>query len=183
MPPYRLTVCGIVELDRFARSGVTHVLSLLDPVAPLPDALAEYGNGYEHRVIRFDDVLTTEPGFRAPEPGHIRDVLSLGETLAEPAPGTHLLVHCHAGVSRSTAAAAILMARHNPGAEEEAFAAVGRIRPQAWPNTLMIHLADALLGCQGRLVEALLAYRRQAVAQAPWLSELVESAGRAHELP
>jgi predicted protein tyrosine phosphatase len=68
-------------------------------------------------------------------------------------------VHCHAGVSRSTAAAAILLAQRNPGEEAAAFRHVARIRPGAWPNRRMVEIADRLLQRDGRLIDGLRAMR------------------------
>ena len=82
--------------------------------------------GIDHELIRFDDVVAEYPGFEACTPAHIAQVLEFGERVhAEP--GSHVLVHCHAGVSRSTAAAAILMCQHAPGQEEAAFLKLLRV--------------------------------------------------------
>ncbi len=81
----------------------------------------------------------------------MEQILGVGRELARSAGGGHVLVHCHAGVSRSTAATAILLAQDNPGREAEAFAAVARLRPGAWPNARMVDFADDLLERDGRL--------------------------------
>jgi predicted protein tyrosine phosphatase len=60
------------------------------------------------------------------------------------------------GISRSSAAAAILLAvRAGPGSEAEALKNVGTIRPGARPNVRMLELADDVLGTGGALVRAL----------------------------
>jgi predicted protein tyrosine phosphatase len=67
-----------------------------------------------------------------------------------------VLIHCEAGVSRSSAAALIMYACWlGPGREQEAMERVLSQRPVAIPNRRMIELADKLLGRGGRLVEAL----------------------------
>ena len=61
-----------------------------------------------------------------------------------------MVVHCWAGISRSTAAAFISLCAINPDAPEELIAA--RLReasPTAYPNRLMVRLADAALGPPG----------------------------------
>jgi predicted protein tyrosine phosphatase len=66
-----------------------------------------------------------------------------------------VLIHCEAGVSRSTAAALIIYACWlGPGREREAMARVIAQRPIAIPNRRMVKLADSLLQLGGRLVEA-----------------------------
>ena len=66
-----------------------------------------------------------------------------------------ILVHCHAGVSRSPAAAFILMCQRNDGREQEAATVLRKQARHAWPNRLMVEIADALLARNGRLVTAL----------------------------
>ncbi|NQU11734.1 dual specificity protein phosphatase family protein [bacterium] len=67
----------------------------------------------------------------------------------------HLLIHCYAGISRSTATAlAILMQVYGQGREEEAVRHLFRIRPQAAPNPRIVLETDLILGCGGQLVAA-----------------------------
>ena len=76
-----------------------------------------------------------------PSPAHMETILDFGRAFRSrkdvDAP-SHLLVHCHMGVSRSTAAMMALMAQADPGESAEAlFARLLSIRPQAWPNSRM----------------------------------------------
>ena len=98
-------------------------------------------------------------------------------------PDSHVLVHCHAGISRSTAAAAILMCQHAPGQEEAAFLKLLGMRKHGWPNTRMVEFADTLLERDGALLRGLLAYRRALLQEKPHLSEVIRNIGRGHELP
>jgi predicted protein tyrosine phosphatase len=106
-------------------------------------------------VLRFHDIATPTPLMNAPGADDVGDLLSVGRELDAALADSHLLVHCHAGVSRSTAAAGILMARTNVGREAEAFETVIRLRPGAAPNQRMVKLADRQLQRDGRLVEGL----------------------------
>ena len=65
-----------------------------------------------------------------------------------------MLVHCYAGVSRSTAAALIILCQYNPGREMEAALALRWAAPHAKPNLRMIAIADQLLKCDGNLIDA-----------------------------
>ena len=146
--PRRLTICGLTELGAFQNAAVTHVLSILDPGYPEPADFAAYGP-HKRLTLRFDDIITPSPGMALPEGHHIEALLEFGKGLAAAVddPLNHLLVHCHAGISRSTASMTILLAEARPEAEEDAlFAHIREIRPQAWPNSRMIGLADDLLG-------------------------------------
>ena len=180
-----LTICGISELpDQGARS-VTHVLSILDPDHPDPEAFQAY-DPHHRTVLRFHDVIEPLPGMILPEPEHVRAVLQFGEDVAQnptsKAEG-HLLVHCHMGVSRSTAAMATLMLQSEPEeSEDRIMERLAEIRPQAWPNSLMIGFADDLLSRNGRLVDALRRHYGRQVQRDPKMARLMRELGRGREV-
>jgi predicted protein tyrosine phosphatase len=183
LAPFRITVCGIDELAGHGDAGVSHVLSILDPGWPVPSAFGTYGE-HERLELRFHDIIEDEAGMIPPRLEHIERLLAFGRDLmAEPPSGAHLLVHCHAGVSRSTASMAVILAQAQPARPAEAaFDKVLRIRPGAWPNLRIVELADALLGRQGELVAAAHGvYRRQAVRR-PELVDVMRSSGRGREV-
>ncbi len=179
--PYKLSICGLDELHGFCASDVTHVISILDPSWEDPEVFVRYGV-HSRVTFRFDDVVDPRPGHAHPERKHIADLLTHGMMLAQ-SRVEHLLIHCHAGVSRSTAAAAILMAQRQPGREAECFAQIRKVRPRNWPNSLMIRIADDLLGRRGALVAALREHHVEMAKQLPDLAALIRQGGRAHDLP
>lgn len=166
---YRLTICGLDELTMHADAEVTHALSIIDPEVPAPAALRAFDGLRQHWTLRFHDIAARSPDLNAPEQDDVQDLIAVGRELEIDADGGHLLVHCHAGVSRSTAAAAILLARANPGREAEAFEAVARLRPGAWPNARMVQLADALLERGGQLAAGLRAMQEARFSGPPGL--------------
>lgn len=180
-----LTICGIDELPSHGSRSVSHVLSVLDPERPDITAFADYGT-HHRTTLRFHDIIDPLPGQIMPSREHMEAILafgrSLGESREERTEG-HLLVHCHMGISRSTAAMATLMAQAEPGIDDdEIFSRLRGIRQQAWPNSVMIAMADEMLDRKGRLVEALRRhYGHQVVAQpkyAQWMGDL----GRGREV-
>ncbi|MCF8534323.1 MAG: protein-tyrosine-phosphatase [Reyranella sp.] len=178
---HKVTICGIPELPQHCSVGVSHVLSIIDTHAPRPSALDDFFE-IDHELIRFDDIVAEYPGFEACTPDHIARILEFGEKV-HARPDGHVLVHCHAGVSRSTAAAAILMTQHAPGQEEAAFLKLLGLRKHGWPNTRMVEFADRLLKRDGAMLRGLVAYRRALLQAKPHLSEIVRNIGRGHELP
>jgi predicted protein tyrosine phosphatase len=180
-----LTICGISELpDQSARS-VTHVLSILDPDRPDPEAFGAY-DPHHRMVLRFHDAIQPAPGVVLPEPEHVEAILRFGDDLAhsrlERADG-HLLVHCHMGVSRSTAAMLALMAQVHPReTEDRLLERLAEIRPQAWPNSRMVGFVDSLLSRDGRLTEALRRHYGRQIRRFPHFVELMRDLGRGREV-
>jgi predicted protein tyrosine phosphatase len=183
-PDLRLTVCGLTELEGHRAGRATHVLSILDPDYPEPEAFATY-DPHHRLTLRFHDIIGRWPGYEAPEREHVEALVAFGTELDEAGPALrHLLVHCHAGISRSTAALATLLARHTAlGDEAGIFARIREIRPIAWPNSRMIGFADDILGRGGRLNAALRDhYRLQAPERPEFMAELRRN-GRGAEIP
>ena len=76
-----------------------------------------------------------------------------------------MLIHCWAGISRSTAAAYIITCLLNPERDEAEIANTLRAAsPSATPNARLISVADEILGRNGRMVEAISAIGRGADA-------------------
>jgi predicted protein tyrosine phosphatase len=179
--PFRVTICGIPELGEHCAAGVTHVLSILDPEWPDPTAFAEFAP--HHRLsLRFHDIIDTEPGRLAPAREDVARLLAFGRELHEAA-SSHLLVHCHAGVSRSTASAALILAQAYPDRPAaEVLEEVSRMRPRAWPNLRILEFGDALLGRNGELVAAAPAIYRRVLDRDPAFQEAMIDGGRGREV-
>ena len=179
--PFQVTICGIGELGLHCEAGVTHVLSLLDPGSPEPEAFGIF-DPHRRLELRFHDVIDADPGCVPPERPDVEQLLSFGRDLAN-AKGAHLLVHCHAGVSRSTAAATLILAQARPDRPaEEALQTVVRRRPRAWPNLRILELGDALLGRRGEIVVAARAHYRRVLEREPWMIEQMIDGGRGREV-
>jgi predicted protein tyrosine phosphatase len=130
-----------------ANAPVDHVLTLISPDAEaLPVETPR-------TLLRLNDIAEARPGLVPPSLETIAAILALGETLR---PDAVLLIHCHAGVSRSTAAAYILACAIRPAGEEDALAKFLRAScPQATPNPLMVALADQALARDGAMSRAI----------------------------
>lgn len=181
--PFGITVCGIEELAGHGAAGASHVLSILDPDHPVPEAFGTFG---EHKKLelRFHDIIDETSGMLAPQPGHVEAILALGrDLLAEPARPAHLLVHCHAGISRSTASMVLILAQALPDLPADAvLQRVHSIREKAWPNLRLVEIGDAMLGRGGTLVAATHALHRLQLERRPHLVEFMEQGGRSREI-
>lgn len=180
-----LTICGIDELPEHGPRAVTHVLSLLDPNWPELTGFQTYGK-HSRTTLRFHDVIDPGPGLTLPTKAHVAEILAFGDALATESKADrerHLLVHCHMGISRSSAAMLSLMAQMQPQeTEDQLFARLRQIRPQAWPNSLMVGYADELLGREGRLVSALRRHYGVQVRERPQFLEWMRRLARDREL-
>lgn len=180
-----LTVCGLEELEHHRTGKVTHVLSIIDPGTPDPESFTAYGP--HHRLtLRFHDIIEPLPGQILPESGDVQRILEFGDEIAadsrERTEG-HLLIHCHMGISRSSAAMTMLLAQAYP--DEEAASIVRRlvgIRPQAWPNLRMVEFADGMLGRKGRLAAEVSRLHGRQIAEKPHLAEVFRRLHRAREV-
>ena len=143
-------VCSLAELPALtAGLRPTHIVSMLgdDPFPATPEWLATD----RHLKLRFHDIAEPIPGFLAPQVEHLEALITFGTTWNKAGP---LIIHCYAGVSRSTAAALTILCLYNQGREEKAAQVLRERAPHAQPNQLMIAIADRLLRCDGRLVDA-----------------------------
>ena len=178
--PFGLTVCGIEELTGHCEAGVSHVLSILDPDWPVPEAFGAFGE-HAKLELRFHDVIETTPGTIPPSEADVRAVLAFGRDLEAEA-ASRLLVHCHAGISRSTASMALILAQARPALGAEAILqGILGIREKAWPNLRILEIGDAMLGREGTLPAAAALYRHQLNIR-PHLAQVMRNAGRGREV-
>jgi predicted protein tyrosine phosphatase len=124
--------------------AIRHLISIGAPGDPTPAGFELCATGI--RLEFFDD--TGEIG---PQRWHVEKVIDYARQIQHE--GGQLLVHCEAGISRSTAAALTVFATWlGVGREQEAINRVFAARPQAWPNDQFVELADDLLGRDGVLI-------------------------------
>jgi predicted protein tyrosine phosphatase len=138
------------------KHGVRHVVSLLGPDTPHRQFS---GIGYDnHLKLTFHDIIEPMDGFSHPLPEHVEQLVAFLSTWRRETP---VLIHCWAGISRSTASAFTAMCMLRPTADEEALAwDLRAASPSATPNRLLVSHADELLGRGGRMVAAVEAIGR-----------------------
>lgn len=140
--------------------GVRHVVSLLGPDTPHRQFKGiEHDN---HLKLTFHDIIEPMDGFTHPLPEHAEQLVSFLKGWGRETP---ILIHCWAGISRSTASAFTAMCMLRPRADEEEIARELRAAsPSATPNRLLVSYADKFLGRGGRMVAAVDAIGRGADA-------------------
>ncbi len=146
-------ICSLAAMPDHVRAlKPSHLVSLLsaEQQPPTPDGLATE----RHHRVEVNDISQPMDGYVLPQDDHIAGLIGFLEGWDG---GTPLIVHCFAGISRSTAAALIALTLRHDGREEEAALRLRSAAPHANPNLRMIELADARLGRDGRLIGALAA--------------------------
>ncbi len=134
----------------------SHLMSLLRPSA-MSQEMGETPSGIlpkNHLRLELDDIeAKAEAEMTAPEARHVSDLLDFVLKWEKDAP---LLIHCHAGISRSTAAVFIALCALNPERRETEIASLLMARaPHAYPNRGLIRLADRALQREGRMRDAI----------------------------
>jgi len=145
-------VCSLAALtETVRRTGASHVLTVMAnvdqvqrPASVLPA---------NHLKISFDDIIEPIDGYVAPTAAHVEQMLTFVRGWDRNAP---LVIHCYAGVSRSTASAFAAACALNPHRDEMEIARkIRAASPIASPNRLIVGLADTALGRDGRMLRAL----------------------------
>jgi predicted protein tyrosine phosphatase len=147
-----LIVCSLRRVDDLiAARAPSHLITLLSP-AEMIDPHPKMPAG-RHLRVGVNDIVEPAEGLVAPDEGMVRSIVDFGETWTGEAP---MLIHCWAGISRSSATAFILACARNPETPEIDIARhIRAVSPIAHPNARFVQLADAMLGRGGRMNEAI----------------------------
>ena len=142
-------VCSLARLHATVEeTGARHVITLVrDPVLRPPSVDPD-----NHLVVDVDDITCAQDGYVAPCEQHVAKVIDFAQGWDRAAP---MVVHCWAGISRSTATAYAAACALNPQRDELTIAwELRRASRTASPNPLIVSLADRLLGRGGRMIKA-----------------------------
>ncbi|GBU20011.1 MULTISPECIES: protein tyrosine phosphatase [Methylobacterium] len=157
----RIHVCPLSRLpEALAASGAGDLLSLIGAGVELerPEGIAPE----RHRIVRVNDLTAALDGHVLPAEEHVAAILAFARGWDRERP---LLMHCYAGISRSTAAAYIAACALMPERDEDELAqALRAASPSATPNALLVAIADGMLGREGRMSAAIAAIGRGAEA-------------------
>ncbi|MFA5899966.1 MAG: protein tyrosine phosphatase [Hyphomicrobium sp.] len=151
-PSASIHVCALRHIPEvLQRTGAKHLVSAINAdLAPVTPAGL---NADRHLKLDMHDIIEHCDGARAPAEEHVGRLIEFVSAWDRQAP---LLIHCYAGLSRSTAAAFIALCTLNPEAPEQLIAqALRRASDTAVPNRRFVGLADDFLGRRGRMLAAL----------------------------
>jgi predicted protein tyrosine phosphatase len=146
-----LIVCPLSHVERvIAARGPSHLITLLSPPEMIETPAGITAD--RHLKLSVHDIAAPEADMVAPDAALVERILAFGQTWDGQTP---MLIHCWAGISRSTATAFTLACERNPHADEMELAmALRRASPTAYPNRRIVALADDILDRRGRMLEA-----------------------------
>jgi predicted protein tyrosine phosphatase len=140
---------GLAEVA--ASLGSYDLLTLLSPDTA-DDAMLRALRPRRRLSLTFHDIIEASPDYIAPDRAGVEAILRFARDETRAAP---LLIHCWAGISRSSAAAFIIACDANPEREQVIASELRRRAPFVTPNRLMVSLADDLLGRHGCMIDAI----------------------------
>ena len=152
-----LAVCALDDMEKTLReTSASHLISLInEPMMPQTPSFIEHQN---HLKLSMNDIDSPVKGAVLPSTAHVEQLIDFVQGWDQAHP---LVIHCWAGISRSTAAAFITLCALNPTLEEHKLANLLRQKsPSATPNARLVACADQLLQRSGRMVEAIRAIGR-----------------------
>ena len=147
--PFSLEVCDILTArQRLQTNFHTKIISLLSPQQASEFEFTSQGS--HHKLWLMDDVTFSAPGSRAPSSSQILEILEFSKTFQS---SDRVLIHCYAGVSRSTAVAIGLLCQHGMH-PSDSISAVDKQCLGMDPNELILRHFDAVLGLKLSLLDS-----------------------------
>jgi predicted protein tyrosine phosphatase len=145
-------VCSLARLPATVETlSASHVLTLISPGTEVPTPPSVPAD--RHRYIPVHDIWEPLDGHILPNEDHVAEVIAFARGWDRRKP---MVVHCYAGISRSTAAAIITALVVRPDLEPiEVARHVRRHSPTASPNPMIIAVADRMMKMNGRLIAAI----------------------------
>jgi predicted protein tyrosine phosphatase len=142
-------VCSLAHLHQTVEeTGARHIITLLKDISLVERPPAVDAKNHLH--IDVDDITCPVDGYNHPCADHVARLMRFVQSWDRFAP---MVIHCYAGISRSTASAYAAACALNPDRDEIAIAQeMRRVSRTAMPNSLIVSLADQILGRQGRMI-------------------------------
>lgn len=147
----RFIICPLIELDKVvATHQPSHLITLITAGTDVPRPQGIPAEN--HLYLNFNDIDAPRPGLVPMGQSQMETLITFFKNWDQKAP---MVIHCFAGVSRSTAASMIGLATLDPSRPAQEIAAELRFRsPSATPNKRMLGLADDVLQRDTSLLEA-----------------------------
>lgn len=146
---FELRITDLNSAPTIALGWATKTISIVDT-----SGVANPSFGPGHQVFKMDDLESEREECHRPGMQHaprMKDILNILQCTENFTDEDKVLVHCHAGIARSTAVAMLILIQHG-ATIQDALDTVLDVRSVAWPNKLIIRLGDTALGLNGELI-------------------------------
>ena len=145
-------ICPLSRLHETVLStGALHIVTMLRDADRMQRP--RHVPATNHLVLSMDDITKPADGFTPPSEEHVTRLLAFLKGWDRRTP---LVMHCLAGISRSTAGAFVVACALNPARNEAVIAQALRTASKtAMPNIMLVRHADGVLGRNGRMVAAI----------------------------
>jgi predicted protein tyrosine phosphatase len=147
-----LHVCSLSRLsETVEKTGAKSLVTLINAEMPVPTPPSI--SAERHLNLSFNDIPAPVKGLTPPGESHVEQLLAFVRAWDRTSP---MVIHCWAGISRSTAGAYVTACALNPEADEYTMAAtLRRQSPSATPNPRIVAMADKILNRDGRMIDAI----------------------------
>lgn len=144
-------VCSLARLHEVVEtSGADRVITLVRDISRVTRPATVVAEN--HLILSIDDIEDELDGMVAPAETHVAELIQFVQGWDRRKP---IVVHCFAGISRSTAAAFITACTIAPERDEHEIARTIRAASiTAQPNPRIVAFGDKLLDRNGRMVSA-----------------------------
>ena len=147
----KIIICGLADIQNCVdKYNPDKMLTIINKNFS-PDTPQGMDEG-RHIKMLIDDISEPRDGFILPEKHHAQELLDFTNDWDTSKP---LLVHCHMGISRSTATSLGVAAKYDPENIELIIEKLKEIAPHASPNKIMTQYYDEILGLNNRLFSSL----------------------------
>ena len=143
---FPIHICSLKAVKEMDTSIYDGIITIED--SNIENPLRVRSGETQQLILRFDDISTPIDDLIVPQDIHIERALKFAQLIDDGS----LLIHCHAGISRSSAIAlAIIAEKLGEGNEEEAVKTLEFINPNCRPNRLLVKMTDEILEINGKL--------------------------------
>lgn len=149
--PSSLLVCPLSAVaEQISLTGARHLVTCINGQSMIDTSAAIPAD--RHLRLEMNDISMPQAGLVPPDVGHVSSLIAFAQSWPRDAP---MVIHCWAGISRSSAAAFIALCALNGDVDETVIAqSIRKASPTAYPNRLMVRIGDQMLQRSGRMIGA-----------------------------
>ncbi len=147
----KIIICGLADIKNAVETYNPDMMLTIINKNFAPDT-PQGLNPNRHLKLLIDDISEPREGFRLPEKEDVQKLLDFTNDWDQSKP---IIIHCHMGISRSTATSLGVICKYDPENLELHVEKLKELAPHASPNKLMTKYVDEILGLDNRLSKTL----------------------------